>query len=53
MRGQDSRGATAGQWGRAAEVAALARLAEALEQGQGLRSVAKEIGVARSTLRHS
>lgn len=52
MRGEDSRGAKAGQWGRAAEVEALAKLAESLEQGQGLRSVAKEIGVARSTLRH-
>ena len=52
MRGEDSRGARAGQWGRATEVEALAKLAEAQELGQGLRSVAEAIGVPRSTLRH-
>lgn len=52
MHGEDSREAKAGQWGRAAEVEALAKLAEARELGQSLRSVASEIGVARSTLRH-
>ncbi len=52
MRGEDSRGARAGQWGRATEVEALAKLAEAQELGQGLRPVAEAIGVPRSTLRH-
>ena len=51
--GEDSRGAKAGQWGRATEVEveALAKLAEALEQERGLRLLAITVGVAWSTLR--
>lgn len=51
MHREDSRETKGRQWGRAAEVEALAATVEAQEAGDSVRSIAAAIGVPRSTLR--